>query len=134
MAATTYDLVVVGAGMTGAGVALDAAARGLRVGHEFEVLQDGPRRPALSPAARVPTGLREPARTSAAPRERAVPRATTPLPRSPLRSQRRGVQGAREGLLDGAADLRPERGVANRSPPPPDHSRPGARVSADTQH
>jgi glycerol-3-phosphate dehydrogenase len=31
MAHTTYDLVVVGAGMTGAGVALDAASRGLRV-------------------------------------------------------------------------------------------------------
>jgi glycerol-3-phosphate dehydrogenase len=31
MADTTYDLVVVGAGMTGAGVALDAASRGLRV-------------------------------------------------------------------------------------------------------
>src|SRR5271154_1160812 len=31
MAATTYDLVVVGAGMTGAGVALDAAQRKLRV-------------------------------------------------------------------------------------------------------
>jgi len=31
MAATTYDVVVIGAGMTGAGVALDAASRGLRV-------------------------------------------------------------------------------------------------------
>lgn len=31
MATTTYDVVVIGAGMTGAGVALDAAARGLRV-------------------------------------------------------------------------------------------------------
>lgn len=31
MAATTYDVAVIGAGMTGAGVALDAAARGLRV-------------------------------------------------------------------------------------------------------
>src|ERR1035441_8986214 len=31
MALETYDLVVVGAGMTGAGVALDAASRGLRV-------------------------------------------------------------------------------------------------------
>ena len=31
MAQTNYDLVVVGAGMTGAGVALDAASRGLRV-------------------------------------------------------------------------------------------------------
>jgi glycerol-3-phosphate dehydrogenase len=31
MAHTTYDLVVVGAGITGAGVALDAASRGLRV-------------------------------------------------------------------------------------------------------
>ena len=31
MAHTNYDLVVVGAGMTGAGVALDAASRGLRV-------------------------------------------------------------------------------------------------------
>ncbi len=31
MAETNYDLVVVGAGMTGAGVALDAASRGLRV-------------------------------------------------------------------------------------------------------
>src|SRR5580692_9330168 len=31
MARTSYDLVVVGAGMTGAGVALDAASRGLRV-------------------------------------------------------------------------------------------------------
>jgi glycerol-3-phosphate dehydrogenase len=31
MAHTTYDLIVVGAGMTGAGVALDAASRGLRV-------------------------------------------------------------------------------------------------------
>lgn len=31
MAQSTYDLVVIGAGMTGAGVALDAAARGLKV-------------------------------------------------------------------------------------------------------
>jgi glycerol-3-phosphate dehydrogenase len=31
MAATAYDVVVVGAGMTGAGVAVDAATRGLRV-------------------------------------------------------------------------------------------------------
>jgi glycerol-3-phosphate dehydrogenase len=31
MAGTSYDLVVVGAGMTGAGVALDGASRGLRV-------------------------------------------------------------------------------------------------------
>jgi len=31
MAHTNYDLVVIGAGMTGAGVALDAASRGLRV-------------------------------------------------------------------------------------------------------
>jgi glycerol-3-phosphate dehydrogenase len=31
MAVATYDVVVVGAGMTGAGVALDAASRGLRV-------------------------------------------------------------------------------------------------------
>jgi glycerol-3-phosphate dehydrogenase len=31
LATTTYDVVVVGAGMTGAGVALDAASRGLRV-------------------------------------------------------------------------------------------------------
>lgn len=31
MARSTYDLVVIGAGMTGAGVALDAASRGLRV-------------------------------------------------------------------------------------------------------
>ncbi len=31
MAASTYDLVVIGAGMTGAGVALDAASRGLKV-------------------------------------------------------------------------------------------------------
>ena len=31
MAHSTYDLVVIGAGMTGAGVALDAASRGLRV-------------------------------------------------------------------------------------------------------
>ena len=31
MAATTYDVVVIGAGMTGAGVAVDAASRGLRV-------------------------------------------------------------------------------------------------------
>ncbi|MEO9181177.1 MAG: FAD-dependent oxidoreductase, partial [Acidimicrobiales bacterium] len=31
MAAATYDLVVIGAGITGAGVALDAASRGLKV-------------------------------------------------------------------------------------------------------
>lgn len=31
MSSTNYDLVVIGAGMTGAGVALDAASRGLRV-------------------------------------------------------------------------------------------------------
>ncbi|HEY5439197.1 MAG TPA: glycerol-3-phosphate dehydrogenase/oxidase [Acidimicrobiales bacterium] len=31
LAASTYDLVVIGAGMTGAGVALDAASRGLKV-------------------------------------------------------------------------------------------------------
>ncbi|MFI5036316.1 MAG: FAD-dependent oxidoreductase [Acidimicrobiales bacterium] len=31
MAATTYDVVVIGGGMTGAGVAVDAASRGLRV-------------------------------------------------------------------------------------------------------
>jgi glycerol-3-phosphate dehydrogenase len=32
LANTTYDVVVIGAGMTGAGVALDAASRGLKVG------------------------------------------------------------------------------------------------------
>ena len=31
MATKTYDLVVIGAGMTGTGVALDAASRGLSV-------------------------------------------------------------------------------------------------------
>jgi len=31
MVSTTYDVVIIGAGMTGAGVALDAASRGLRV-------------------------------------------------------------------------------------------------------
>jgi len=31
MAKTTFDVVVIGAGMTGAGVAVDAASRGLKV-------------------------------------------------------------------------------------------------------
>ncbi len=31
MAQTSYDVLVIGAGMTGAGVALDAASRGLKV-------------------------------------------------------------------------------------------------------
>ena len=56
-----FDVLVVGGGVTGAGVALDAASRGLkhragregglRVGDVVEVLQDGPRRHPLSPAA-----------------------------------------------------------------------------------
>ncbi|HEY1222930.1 MAG TPA: FAD-dependent oxidoreductase, partial [Acidimicrobiales bacterium] len=31
LAETTFDVVVIGAGMTGAGVAVDAASRGLKV-------------------------------------------------------------------------------------------------------
>ena len=72
---------------------------------------------------RVPPGLREPARASATSRERAVPRAPAPLPRPALRSQRRRLQGPREGLLDGPAPLRPERRVAHRPAPPQDHAR-----------
>ncbi len=31
MSSTTYDLIIIGGGITGAGIALDAASRGLKV-------------------------------------------------------------------------------------------------------
>ena len=63
-----YDLAIIGGGINGAGIARDAAGRGLRVllveqddlasatslGHH----QADPRRPALSRALRVPAGAR----------------------------------------------------------------------------
>ena len=62
LADETFDVLVVGGGITGAGVALDAASRGLRTalvetgdfasGTSSKSLQARPRRPALPPAAR----------------------------------------------------------------------------------
>ena len=85
-----YDLVVIGGGITGAGIARDAALRGLqgravregrlRVGHVVEVEQADPRRPALPRArrdrARVRVGLRAP-RADA---RRAAPGAAAAVP------------------------------------------------------
>ena len=64
----SFDVVVIGGGITGAGIARDAALRGLRValfekgdyalGHIVEVEQAGPRRPALPRAWRDRPGVR----------------------------------------------------------------------------
>ena len=66
--AETFDVVVIGGGITGAGVALDAASRGYsrrhrrarRLGHRHvePVLEDGPRRAALPAELRPRAGPR----------------------------------------------------------------------------
>ena len=70
-----FDVVVIGGGVVGAGAALDAATRGLKValveardfasGHVEPVVEDVPRRPALPGAAGVRAGARGAARTRA---------------------------------------------------------------------
>ena len=77
-----FDILVIGAGVVGAGAALDAASRGLKVGAgrgarlrlgDVEpVVEAGARRPALPQAAQLPSRVRGAARAQAHPRE-AVP-------------------------------------------------------------
>ncbi len=80
-----------------------------RLRHLVEVLEARPRRPALPPAARVPTRLREPGRAPAPARERAAPGLAAPLLDPAVRAVRRRVQGGRALVLDGAVALRPHR-------------------------
>ena len=97
-----FDVVVVGGGITGAGVALDAASRGLRTAlvekgdfasgtssKSSKMIHGGP---PLPPAARDRPGLREPGRAPAPPRERPAPGHPAPLPHPALRPRRRGLQ------------------------------------------
>ena len=70
MSATELDVLVIGGGVTGAGIALDAATRGLQVGvgrrpglgrrHVQPVQQAGPRRSALPADARLQARARRP--------------------------------------------------------------------------
>ena len=108
LASETFDVLVIGGGITGAGVALDAASAGpadgpgregrLRLGHVVEVVQADPRRAPLPPAARVPPGLREPGRTPAPARERPPPGLAAALPHPPVRPGRDGQPRRGPGL------------------------------------
>ena len=80
-----FDLVVIGGGITGAGVALDAASRGysvalvetrrLRRGHVEPLVEARPRRAALPPELRPRAGARGAARARADGEAGAAPRA-----------------------------------------------------------
>ena len=85
-----FDVVVIGGGITGAGVALDAASRGYSValverddyaiGHLEPLLEDGPRRASLPAELRPRAGPRGAARAPADGPARAAPRLPDPVP------------------------------------------------------
>src|SRR6059058_3510128 len=89
LSAGTYDLVVVGGGIVGCGVARDAAVRGLRVAlveqHDFgsgttSRSTADPRWPALPRAVRLRAGARRPARAGDAHAHRTPPGTPTAVP------------------------------------------------------
>ena len=99
LASEQFDVLVIGGGITGAGVALDAASRGLadgpgragrlRLRHLVEVVQAGPRRAPLPATARIPPGLREPGRAPAAAGQRPPPGVPPAVPHPPVRPRGR---------------------------------------------
>ena len=125
MSTSSYDVVVFGAGMTGAGVALDAASRGLRVAlidrgdiasgtssKSSKLVHGGLRYLQQREFRLVCENLRE--------RQRLLnnaPHSVEPLPfLIPLFGSNGGglKKASREGLLDRPTSLRPERRVAHR--------------------
>ena len=141
LGAEQFDVLVIGGGITGAGVALDAASRGalhrprragrLRQRNVVEVLEAGARRPALPPAPRVPAGLREPLRAPDRAAQRAAPRAHPAVPHpDPLEGRAAELQ-ARPGPRQRALDVRPHRRAAHRQGAPADEEGSRDRAHAD---
>ena len=130
-----YDLLVIGSGIIGAGIANEAARAGLRVAlvdrerlrrrHVERLVEADPRRPALPPARRRearPRGAHGAA--GAAPCRRAAPRrggsrscsrSTAAAPTGPRRSRRGCGRTPRSRARSSADSSRPER--ARRSVP-----------------
>ena len=136
-----FDVLVVGGGITGAGVALDASsraahrarrARRLRVGHVVEVVEARARRAALPAAERGRPRLRGARRAPAPPPQRAAPRAGAAVPAP-------GVHAAtacfnpkhRAGPRQRDVDVRPHRRAAHRQAAQAHHEGRGARAHAD---
>ena len=139
----SFDLVVVGGGITGAGVALDAASRGYSValveksdfaaGTSSRSSKLDPRRPSLPPELRPRPGARGAARALAAGEARAAPRAAAAVHRPDVRGQaprphaRHGAQHVRRDVV--APRPRPRRGGGvEPGAPPHDRRRRGARL------
>ena len=136
-----YDLLVVGGGMNGAGVARDAAGRGLRTAalraarprrpHLVRQHQADPRRTALPRVLRLPAGAQVAARAGDRPRVRAAHRAADALRPAARRAPAAGVDDPR-----GTLPLRSPRaapapaGLRGRGPAPS----PGRRAARPALH
>ena len=134
LASEEFDVLVIGGGITGAGVALDAATRGYSVAlvekadfaarHLVALEQARPRRPALPAELRPRAGPRGAARAPAQRRARPAPRAAAADDRARLRGRparppdRHRAEHVRR---DGG---RPAAALAARPPP---HPRPQPR-------
>ncbi len=127
-----FEVVVIGGGITGAGVALDAASRGYSVAllergdyadrHLQPLLEDGPRRPALPAEPRPRPGPRGAARAPADGSAGAAPGLPDAVP-GPLLRRRAPRPQAR----DRAQHVRRDGDDAGRSQPPRDALLQGGR-------
>ena len=110
-------------------------ARRLRLGHVVEVVQAGPRRPALPPERRRPPRLRGPARAPAPAAQRPAPGEGAAVPHPDVHGQgRHHPQAGGPGARLGHVDVRPHRRPAHRQGPPapqaPTRPSPTCRPSA----
>ena len=119
-----FDVLVVGGGITGTGVALDAASRGLRTalidkgdfasGHVVEVVEARPRRHPLPPAEGGRPRLRGAGRAADPAQDRAAPRAGAAVPAARVHPRRPAAPPARAPARHHDVDVRPHRRPAHR--------------------
>ena len=134
-------MVVVGGGVTGAGVVLDAASRGLRAAlierddfasgtssKSSKLVHGGLRYLQQGEIGLVYEALAERQRLLP---ERTAPGATAPLPHPDVRSRRGDPRQDRPSARLGHVGLRPDRRAAHRQAPPAPDARRGAPVHAD---
>ena len=106
----------------------------LRVGDVVQVVQDDPWRHPLSPATRVPPGLREPGRTPTAPEQRAASGQPAPVSHPALRPRRRRLQDRGPLVRHRPVAVRPDRRLAHRETTPRGDEGRGAGPPAHAQH